>query len=223
MGRLGPAARAYRRALELDSERPGIRSSYGKLLREMGRLEESEKELRLAVEQTAAEDIRTRASLVHTLVLRGQAEEAGRLLQELGARAPKDPEVVRVRGLWLMASGRLEEAAPLMAEAAAAIDADPLAELAEAWIRKGDPVQAQVAAEAALKRTPGQPWATGLLGHALVLQGRRDAGLVALRKAREAGPKRPQAWLSLAAGFSAARDEASAESCRRAARALATG
>lgn len=220
LGHLGVAARAYRHALELDPERPMVRQNFGKLLREMGRLDESEKELRLALEQTGADDLRTRASLVETLVLAGKVDDAGKLAEELSARGPKDPDVLRARGRWLIATGRIEEAAPVMSEAAVATDADPLAELAAAWIGKGEAVRAQAAAEAALQRTPGQPWATGLLGHALVLQGRRDAGVLALRKAMEARPKRPQAWLSLAAGFTAARDEASAAACRRAAREL---
>jgi choline-sulfatase len=220
IGRLGVAARAYRHALELDPERPMVRQNFGKLLRELGRLEESEKELRLAVEQTGADDLRTRASLVETLVLAGKLDEAGKLADGLFARGPKDPDVLRARGRWLIATGRIEEAAQAMNEAAVATDADPLAELAAAWIGKGEGAKAQAAAEAALQRTPGQPWATGLLGHALVLQGRREAGVLALRKAMQTRPKRPQAWLSLAAGFAAARDEASAAACRRAAREL---
>lgn len=219
-GRLGVAARAYRRALELDPERPMVRQSLGKLLRELGRLQESEKELRLAAEQAGAGEDRTRASLVETLVLMGRLEEAGKLLEPLLARSPKDPDVLRARGRWLIASGRVEEAAPVMREAAVQ-DGDPLAELAEAWLARGEAAKAQAAAEAALQKTPGQPWATGLLGHALVLQGRREAGLQALKLGVSGRPKRPQAWLSLAAGFTAARDTASAEACRRAARALA--
>ena len=222
MGRLGAAARTYRRALELDPDRPYIRQSFGKLLRELGRLEESEKELILAVQQTDAADTRTRASLVETLVLRGNTDEAWKILEPLMAAAPKDTYVLRARGRWLIALGRVEESAPLMAEAATTLDVDPLAELAEAWLAKGEPAKAQSAAEEALRRTPGQPWATGLLGHALVLQGRRDAGLEALKRGVAGRPKRPQAWRSLAAGFSAARDPAAADACRRAARSVET-
>jgi predicted Zn-dependent protease len=136
------------------------------------------------------------------------------------AKAPKDLEVLRARGSFLVATGRVEDAAPLLTEAGAGLDADPLVELAEAWLAKGEARKAQAAAEAALQRMPGQPWASGALGHALVLQGRRDAGLDALKRGVAARPKRPQAWLSLAAGFDAAKDVASAEACRKAARAL---
>ncbi len=219
-GRLGLSARAYRRALELDPDRPSIRQSFGKLLRELGRLDESEKELRLAVEQTDADDMRTRASLVETLVLRGKTEEAGKLVEELAAKEPRNPDVLQASGRWLIARGRVEEAASVLTEAAAGPDADPLAFLAMAWLERGDAARAQAAAEAALQRMPGQPWAQGVLGHALVLQGRREDGLAALKRGVAARPKRPQAWMSLAAGFAAAHDEASAEACRRAMREL---
>ena len=215
-GRLGLSARAYRRALELDPDRPSTRQSFGKLLRELGRLDESEKELRLAVEQTDADDMRTRASLVATLVLRGKTEEAGKLVDVLMAKDPRSLDVLQARGRWLIALGRVEEAASALTEAARGPDADPLVELAVAWLGKGDAARAQAAAEAALARVPGQPWAQGVLGHALVLQGRRDDGLAVLKRAVAARPKRPQAWMSLAAGFDAAHDEASAEACRRA-------
>ena len=176
----------------------------------MGRLEESEKELRLAVEQTDAEDLRTRASLVHTLVLRGRTAEAGTLVEALVAKAPKDPEVAP--GARAVADRRRAPGGGGAPHGAGGgrHRRRPLVEMAEAWLAKGDAARAQSAAEAALQRTPGQPWATGVLGHALVLQGRRDAGLAALRRGVAAQPKRPQAWRSLAAGFEAARDVASA-------------
>jgi arylsulfatase A-like enzyme/tetratricopeptide (TPR) repeat protein len=218
-GRLGLAVRFYRRCLELDPDRPAIRQNFGKLLRELGRLDESEKELRLAVEQSDASDMVTRASLVETLLGRGRTEEAGRLVAELVARSPRDAVVQAARGRWLIAVGQLDEAASLMEEASV-LDADPLVEMASAWLQKGDAKRAQATAEEALKKIPGQPWATGVLGHALVAQGRRDAGLLALKQAVAARPKRPQAWLSLAAGFEAAQDTASAAACRRAAREL---
>jgi Tfp pilus assembly protein PilF len=219
-GRLSLSARAYRQALELDPDRPSIREHFGKLLRDLGRLDESEKELRLAVEQTDPDDLRTRASLAQTLILEGKTEEAGKLVSELLAKDPKNPDVLQARGMWLIAVGRVDEAAGALTDAAKGLDADPLVDLAMAWIQKGEPARAQAAAEQALQRTPGQPWAESVLGHALVLQGRREDGLAALKRAVAARPKRPQAWMSLAAGFAAAHDQASAEACRRAMREL---
>jgi len=58
------------------------------------------------------------------------------------------------------------------------------------------------------------------VGQALVRDGRREEGLVALRRGQAARPRRPEAWLTLAEGFEAANDKVAAEACRRAAREL---
>src|SRR5207247_7471120 len=78
-GQLAEAGRAFRRALELNPDRPAVRQNYGKLLRDMDRLDESEKELRLALAQTDGVDVRTRASLAETLARLGKTDEAVRL------------------------------------------------------------------------------------------------------------------------------------------------
>ncbi|HEV7502880.1 MAG TPA: tetratricopeptide repeat protein, partial [Vicinamibacteria bacterium] len=70
---------------------------------------------------------------------------------------------------------------------------------------------------------PGHPWALAVMGQVLVLEGRRDEGLALLRRAEAARPRRPEAWLSLAEGFEAAKDTAAAARCRQAARALREG
>ena len=117
------------------------------------------------MEQTDADDMRTRASLVETLVLRGKTEEAGKLADDLLAKEPKDPDVMLARGRWLVAHGARrrgrERCSP---RPRPGHDADPLVELAAAWLAKGDAVRARAAAEAALARMPGQPWAQGVLG-----------------------------------------------------------
>ena len=71
-----------------------------------------------------------------------------------------------------------------------------------------------------LTKNPGHPWALAVLGQALVLQGERDEGLTMLRRAEAARPRRPEAWLSLAEGFEAAKDAVAASRCRQAAQAL---
>src|SRR5438093_523823 len=96
-GRLSEAARAFRRALELDPDRPAVRQNYGRLLRDMDRLEESEKELRLALGQTDAQDERARSSLAETLIRLGKNDEAARLIDEALRIEPKDPESLAAR------------------------------------------------------------------------------------------------------------------------------
>ncbi|PYQ46710.1 MAG: hypothetical protein DMF78_25695 [Acidobacteria bacterium] len=219
-GRLGDAARAFRRALELDPERPAVRQNYGKLLRDMNRLEESEKELRLALAQTDAQDARTRTSLALTLIRLGKTAEAGPLLTEALAIEPKDPDALAAQGSMLAAQGHLDEAARSLEGAAAGGDADARIELARVQLRRGDFARARAAVDTVLAANPGHPWALAVLGQILVQQGQRGEGLSVLRRSLAARPRRPEAWLSLADGFEAARDAAEAARCRRAARAI---
>jgi arylsulfatase A-like enzyme/tetratricopeptide (TPR) repeat protein len=219
-GRLSAAARAYRRSLELDPDRPAVRQNYGKLLRDMNRLDESEKELRLALEQTDASDRRTRSSLAETLTLVGKTDEAGRLIGDLLRAEPGDPEVLAAQGRLLAAQGKLEEAAKSLGAAADSGDTDARIDLARLYVRMGDLARAREEAGAVVTANPGHPWALAVLGQAVVLEGHRDEGLALLRRAEAARPRRPEAWLSLAEGFDAAKDRLAAARCRQAAQAL---
>ena len=219
-GRLGEAARAFHRALELDPDRPAVRQNYGKLLRDMDRLPDSEKELRLALGQTDAQDERARSSLAETLIRLGKNDEAGRLVAEALRIEPKDPEVLAAQGRLFAAQGRLEDAATSLGAAAERGDADSRIELARVYVRLRDYDRARAEIGTVLNTSPGHPWALAVLGQALVLQGQRDEGLSILRRAEAAHPRRPEAWLSLAEGFEAAKDAAGASRCRQAAQAL---
>ncbi len=220
-GRLKEAARAFHRALELDPDRPAVRQNYGKLLRDMGRLQESEKELRLALEQTDAVDARTRGSLAQTLAMVGKTKEAETLATEALRIEPHDPEALLARARVKVAMGKKDEAIESFRAAAAAGEPDARIELALLLLRSGDPGAARSEADAILKERAGHPWALAVLGQALIREGRRDEGLIALRRGQAARPRRPEAWLTLAEGFEAANDKVAAEACRRAARELA--
>jgi predicted Zn-dependent protease len=222
-GRLAEGARAFRRALELDPDRPAVRQNYGKLLRDMDRLPESEKELRLALQQSDAKDGRTRASLAETLIRLGKTDEAAPLVDEAIRIEPKDPEALAAQGRLFAAQGRLEDAARSLGAAAESGNADSRIELARIYVRGGDYARAREAVGAVLSANPGHPWALAVMGQALVLQGARDEGLSLLRRAEAARPRRPEAWLSLAEGFEAAKDPAAAARCRHAAQALRAG
>jgi len=219
-GHLAAAARAYRRSLELDPDRPAVRQNYGKLLREMDRLQDSEKELRLALEQTDADDRRTRSSLAETLTLVGKTDEAGRLIGDLLRSEPGDPEALAAQGRLLTAQGKLAEAAKSLSTAADSGDTDARIDLARVYVRMGDLGRAREAAGAVITANPGHPWALAVLGRISILDGRREEGLALLRRAEAARPRRPEAWLSLAEGFDAAGDRAAAGRCRQAAQAL---
>lgn len=217
-GQLVLADQAFARTLQIDPDRPGMRHYYGRLLREMGRLEESERQLRMAVEQTTADDSSTRVNLAETLIARGTLAEAEALLANVLAREPKHIDARHGMGRLRMAQGRPLEAIPFFEEAAQSRDADPWIDLALAHLAAGQAAQAEAAAGQALSRSPGHPWALAVKGHALVLEGRREDGVAVLRKALALRPRRPEVWMSLARGFEAASDEATARLCRENAR-----
>ena len=219
-GRLAEAGRAFRRALELNPDRPALRQNYGKLLRDMGRLDESEKELRLALAQTDAVDVRTRASLAQTLALVGKTAEAEALVAAALRIEPNDPDALLARARVKTALGKNQEALDSFRAAASGGDPDARIELALALLRLGDFAGARSEAGAVLEKSGGHPWAMAVVGEALVREGRRDEGLAALRRSQAARPRRPEAWLTLAEGFDAANDKPAAEACRRAAREL---
>jgi arylsulfatase A-like enzyme/Tfp pilus assembly protein PilF len=214
-GRLGTAERAFASALALDPDRPGVRLPYGRLLREMGRLDESERQLRIAVEQTTADDLRTPLSLADTLHARGRTGDAERVVDGVLARAPGDAPALAAKARLLVEQGREADAVPLLEQAATGVELDDWVELAELYLGRGQATRARESAERALVRSPGHPWALAVAGHALVLEGKREAGVTLLRKALALRPKRPHVWLSLARGLAAAGDEAAAARCRR--------
>jgi arylsulfatase A-like enzyme/predicted Zn-dependent protease len=219
-GSLRIAADAFARALELDPDRPGVRQNYGKLLRELERYDDSERELRLAVAQSD-DDARTRISLAETLAAARKDGEAEQLVDGVLAKEPKQPEALAVKGRLLAAQGRAREAVPYFEKAAVASDPESFIALARAYLAAGEIARARDAAGDALRRNPAHPWAMAVLGTALVKEGQRAAGLDYLNRAFAAGPRRPMVWQSLAEGFDAANDPTRAATCRRQAAALA--
>jgi arylsulfatase A-like enzyme/Tfp pilus assembly protein PilF len=220
-GRLKLADAAYARALDLDPDRPGMRLTYGHLLRDMGKVEESEQQLRIAVEQTTEDDARTRASLAETLIAAGKTEEAASILKDALEKSPNDIEALAAKGRLLVATGRAREAIAYLEKAAAGRDPEPWVEVARAYLQLGEPAKVLEAAAEALRRSPEHPWALAVTGHALILEGKQGEGLSALKKALAAHPRRPDAWLSLAAAFEKAGDSRQAAACRREAAAIA--
>lgn len=222
-GRLGLADRAYARTMELDPDRPGMRANYGRLLRELGRLAESEKQLRIAAEQTGVTDVRTRASLADTLIAEGKRDEAETLLDDALAREPNHVDVLRALGQLRVAQGRPRDALPFLEKGATGRDAEPWIEIARVRIDLGEPAPALEAAQQALERSPGHPWALAVEAHAQAMSGRKAEALETLKRALAAGPRRPEVWLSLARAFESAGAAEAAAQCRRRAQAAAQG
>ena len=213
VGLLALGATAYDKGLALDPDRPGVRLPYGHLLRDMGRLDESEQQLRIAVEQTTDDDDRTRIALARTLIAQKKLAEAGTIIDAVFARAPNHREAAAARGEWLVASGRDAEAIAFLEKGAAGSD-DPILEIARLHLQAGDNAAAITTAERVLARSPAHPWALALKAHALIASGQRAAGVALLEKALLARPRRPEAWNALAAAFTAANDPKRATMCR---------
>jgi Flp pilus assembly protein TadD len=214
-GRLELARDAFVRCLELDPDRPVIRQHYGSLLRDLGRLEDSERELRIAVAQATADDFVTQANLAETLTRRGKLEDAETILGGILASEPRHTKAHGALGRILVARGQLQDAIPHLERAAEGQDDEPLIELAHVYLSLGQPDKAQQVAARALSRAPGHPWALSLAGHALVLEGRRTEGLLLLNRALAIGPRRIEVWRSLAQAFEAAGDARAASRCRQ--------
>ena len=125
------------------------------------------------------------------------------------------PEALGAKGRLLLAQGRATDALPYFQQATSTSDAEPFIDLARANLAAGNISAARDAANEALRRSPGHPWAMAVLGAALVRDGQRTAGLEYLQRAMSIGPRRPAVWESLAEGFDAANDSAHAAICRR--------
>jgi choline-sulfatase len=220
-GSLPVAAEAFARTLELDPDRPSVRQNYGKLLRELERYADSERELRLAVAQSE-DDPRMRVNLAETLVAIRKSDEAARVLDAVLAKAPQDPEALGAKGRLLASEGHVAEALPYLEKAAATSDPEPFIELARAQLAAGDIGKARDAASEALRRSPGHPWAMAVFGTVLVKEGQREGGVEYMNRAFNARPRRPIVWRTLADAFDSAHDPARAALCRQEATRIAS-
>jgi arylsulfatase A-like enzyme/Tfp pilus assembly protein PilF len=213
-GNLTVASREFARVLEIEPDRPGVRQNYGKLLRDLERYADSERELRAALVQSPEDDSRLTISLAETLIAERKLDEADRLISSVLAKQPRDPEGLGAKGRLLLAQGRPADAITHLEQATSTSDAEPFIELARGNLKAGQPARARDAAAEALRRSPGHPWAMAVLGDALVRDGQKAAGVEYLQRAMAAGPRRPVVWESLADGFDAANERALAAACR---------
>jgi arylsulfatase A-like enzyme/Flp pilus assembly protein TadD len=214
-GHFDLAEKAFERTLALDPDRPVIRQHYGTLLRDMGRLGDSERELRIAAEQAPETDFATRINLAETLTAAGKGEEADAILRRVLEREPNHTKAKGTLGRVMLDRGRFREAIPYLESALDGKDPLPLLDLARAHLRLGEAAPAREAAGRALALSPGLPWALGLAGHALVLEGRRAEGLELLNRALAVGPRRAEVWRALGDAFAAAGEAKTAERCRQ--------
>ena len=215
-GELPLAEEALGRSLALDPERTLVRTQLGTLLRRRGKLAESERELRRAVEEGPAEDWTARVGLAETLLAEGKLGDAEKLLSTVLAAAPEHTLALAAAGRLRVLQGRGDEALATLEHAALGGDADAVLELADAELALGRVGPAQAAAERVLARSKGHPWALAIAGHAVVLAGERERGLRLLERALAAGPRRARVWQRLGAAFEAAGRRDLAARCRAA-------
>ena len=205
-GSLSIGARAFARALELDPDRPGVRQNYGKLLRELERYADSERELRLAVAQS-------RRRCAHA---REPGRDAGRANEDAEAATTAR----RGAGQGAGRSGGARRQGPAArgagtGEGGAAVTSRrrrraPIPSRSSSWrARILPPAISRRRATRRARRcvaTPAIPGRWPSLGHALVREGQRAAGVEYLERAVAIGPRRPVVWETLADGFDAAHD-----------------
>jgi tetratricopeptide (TPR) repeat protein len=141
-------------------------------------------------------------------------EEAETILTDVIAREPRHDKARAAMGRLLLARGRARDALPYLESAASGEGVDALLDLAAAYLALPEPARAAQTAARALERNPGHPRALALLGHALVVQGRRAEGVGALERALALRPRRAEVWRELAEGFQAAGEAKSAGRCR---------
>jgi arylsulfatase A-like enzyme/Tfp pilus assembly protein PilF len=213
-GSLIVAARSFSRALELDPDRPGVRQNYGKLLRELGRYPDSERELRIGLALGGDDDVPLKVSLAETLLAMSKAKEADTLLSSVLKSDPKNQEALIAHGRLLTAQGKPGEAVSTL-DQVKTTDADQLIDLASAYLGANRFDKARAAAADALRRSPGHPWAIAILAHALIREGQAPQGVAFLERAFQIGPRRPAVWDALAAGFAAAGRTNEAARCRK--------
>src|SRR5439155_22633035 len=163
-GSLAVAAREFARVLEIEPDRPGVRQNYGKLLRDVGRYVDSERELRIAVAQTTEDDSRARISLAETLIALHKLDEADSLISAVLAKEPRHPEALGAKGRLLLTEGRAADSLPYFEQATSTSDAEPFIDLARADLAAGKAAPARDAANEALRRSPGHPWAMAVFG-----------------------------------------------------------
>ncbi len=213
-GELALAEEALTRSLALDPDRTLVRTQLGALLRRRGKPADSERELRRAVAEAPADDWTTQVGLAETLIEERKLDEAEAILSRVLAGSPNHEPALAARGRLRVLQGRGDEALAALERAASGGKTDAVLELADAELALGRTQSAREAAGRVLERSNAHPWALGIVGHALVLEGQKEEGLRLLERALQAGPRRARVWQRLAAGFEAAGREDLATRCR---------
>lgn len=163
-GRDDEAEQRFRRALELDPERPETRVNLGILLAETGRTDQALPQLEQAVGE-APESVQARLNLARALSLAGRWNDAVAQYDAALELAPGEPSLLSFRAQALLEAGRAGEAAAAFGELVAERPDEALFRIreAQALVLAGDARAAQERLEEGFRRLPQ----SGELGHAL--------------------------------------------------------
>ena len=163
-GRGEEAEQRFRRALELDPERPETLVNLGILLAEAGRTGEALPHLERAVE-LAPESVETRLNLARALSLAGRWEQAIAHYDAALADHPGEPSLRAFRAQALLEAGRSKEAAAALRELVEERPDDALLRVreAQALVLAGDARGAHERLEEGFRLLPE----SGELAHAL--------------------------------------------------------
>ena len=205
---------ALTHSLALDPDRTLVRTQLGVVLRRRGKLADSERELRRAVAEAPADDWTVQVGLAETLIEERKLGEADAVLAHVLGGSPNHQLALAAQGRLRVLQGRGDEALAELERAASGGGIDAVLELADARLALGQTEPARDAAQSVLERSKAHPWALGIAGHALVLEGQKEEGIRLLERALEAGPRRARVWRRLAAGFDAAGRQDLATRCR---------
>ncbi len=196
-GRLTEAERAYRTALQADSEHAGLLHGMGVLCAQTGRMEEAASMLERAHAATPG-DGEIRANLAQALLRLGRPGEALPHLQANAAGG--DAVVLKSLGDALLRLGRFHEAIGWYEKALVARPgaAPTLMGLGDALSIVGRSAEARDAFEQILARDPHHAAAHYGLGILLLQQGATEAAQEAFRQAIALAPKVPAFHRALA-------------------------
>jgi TolB-like protein/Tfp pilus assembly protein PilF len=186
------AAKApLRKALDLDPDLAEAHAVLSVLLFNEDDMVNAEAEARRAIElnPSLAEAYN---ALSNVVALRGEAEEAVRLVETYYRLDPITPSNVRDLGMVYFYVGREKEALQHWEKTAQLAPAGTYRVMAEYYLSKGDNEKAKELHAMAEKLEPAHPWVTWMKGFMTAQAGNRDSALQVIRKIEESrtGPLR---------------------------------
>lgn len=196
---MGPAIRAYGRAVRAAPQVPLYRFNLGLALRKIGSFDRASEELASAV-QLAPESVEARKRWAEVQSLLGNDTEALAQTEAALEMAPEDHGLWELKARLLSRLGRNAEVAEAARKAVETGPGCPVAlmELAGALSREGNVVEAEKWFRQALERDPYEPAAYANLGSFLSKQGDLREAETAFRKAIELRPDFVLAYQGLA-------------------------